>query len=293
MNYSEFLCNIKQAMTERFDSSYNISVKPIEKNNGTHLDGLIICNPDYNISPAIYLTPYYHRYLNGVGMKDICDDIYRTYNKYMPSQNFDTESIISYEKCQSRIIYKLINYDKNEGMLTHIPHLKYLDFAVVFMLALDNNFYGNATITIHEQLMKKWNVTVTDLLTAAAQNAPRLFPHQLTDLNELAASIYDLSEYDDLIDMYVLSNLPRINGAAVILYDGLLQEIADRLGSNLLLIPSSIHEFVILPQDSRVDLDTLTELINSVNEISVSDEEVLSNHPYLYDRSLKCLTIPV
>ena len=110
MNYTEFLCSIKQSMTEVFDSSFNICVKPIEKNNGTYLDGLIICNPDYNISPTIYLNPYYHRYLEGVSIKDICDDIFTTYNQYMPAANFDIESVIDFEKCKDSIIYKLINY---------------------------------------------------------------------------------------------------------------------------------------------------------------------------------------
>lgn len=292
MNYTEFLCSIKQSMTEVFDSSFNICVKPIEKNNGTYLDGLIICNPDYNISPTIYLNPYYHRYLEGVSIKDICDDIFTTYNQYMPATNFDIESVIDFEKCKDSIIYKLINYKKNEGMLSHIPHLKYLDFAVIFQISLNNTNFGNASITIHEQLVERWGATLTDLQHLAAQNTPRLFPHQLIDLNKLVSKVFDMSAYGDVTDMYALSNITKTNGASVILYEGLLNDIANKLNSNLILLPSSIHEFIIMPHEYDTDLAYLTELINSVNDTSVSDEEILSNHPYIYDKITKCLMIP-
>ena len=293
MNYTEFLCNIKQSVTEHFDSSFNVSIRTIEKNNGKCLDGLIICNPDYNISPTIYLNPYYHRYLDGVSLDDIFEDIITTYNEYMPSDNFDINAITHFATCKNSIAFKLINYKKNEDMLSHIPHFKYLDFAIIFQILLDKNSYGNASITIHEQLLNKWRLSVDDLLNVALINTPLLLPHQLLNLSDLIPSdIFPCTFADELVDMYVLTNTNKINGASVILYDGLLNQISKKLHSDLVLLPSSIHEFIILPHNNNMSFNAMTEMVNSVNETSVSDEEVLSNHVYFYDSKSKRLIIP-
>ena len=92
--------------------------------------------------------------------------------------------------------------------------------------------------------------------------------------------------------MYVLTNTNKINGASVILYDGLLNQISKKLHSDLVLLPSSIHEFIILPHNNDMSFNAMTEMVNSVNETSVSDEEILSDHVYFYDSKSKRLIIP-
>ena len=178
-------------------------------------------------------------------------------------------------------------------MLSHIPHFKYLDFAIIFQILLDKNSYGNASITIHEQLLNKWRLSIDDLLNVALINTPLLLPHQLLNLNDLIPSdIFPCTFADELVDMYVLTNTNKINGASAILYDGLLNQISKKLHSDLVLLPSSIHEFIILPHNNDMSFNAMTEMVNSVNETSVSDEEILSDHVYFYDSKSKRLIIP-
>ena len=92
--------------------------------------------------------------------------------------------------------------------------------------------------------------------------------------------------------MYILTNRQKLHGSACIVYENLLSSIADRLNSDLYVLPSSIHEFIILPHNNNMSFNAMTEMVNSVNETSVSDEEVLSNHVYFYDSKSKRLIIP-
>ena len=41
-----------------------------------------------------------------------------------------------------------------------------------------------------------------------------------------------------------------------------------------------------------MSFNAMTEMVNSVNETSVSDEEILSDHVYFYDSKSKRLIIP-
>ena len=89
---------------------------------------------------------------------------------------------------------------------------------------------------------------------------------------------------DDKIDMYVLTNEKRINGAGTIFYDGLLKKFADKIEKDLIIIPSSIHEVILIPSDNGITDEEVNEMIDEVNENELETVEILSNHMYLYRR---------
>ena len=89
MNYQEFLTTIRTQLSLRIETGVTLDIRSFTKNNGTHYDGLVLLHPKKNVSPAIYLMPYYHRYLEGVCLEEICEDILHTYQAHAPEENFD------------------------------------------------------------------------------------------------------------------------------------------------------------------------------------------------------------
>jgi len=89
---------------------------------------------------------------------------------------------------------------------------------------------------------------------------------------------------------YIMTNKYQINGASVLLYHGLLDGLAEKLGTDLYVIPSSIHEFLILPVLPGTCIQDLNAMIHEVNSTQVEEEEILSDHAYFYSRSEKLLT---
>jgi hypothetical protein len=74
-------------------------------------------------------------------------------------------------------------------------------------------------------------------------------------------------------------------GAGVIFYPNMLKELADYHESDLFIIPSSVHETLIIPDTNMImDIESLRDMICEVNRTAVADEEILSDNLYVYDR---------
>ena len=90
--------------------------------------------------------------------------------------------------------------------------------------------------------------------------------------------------------MYVLTNKEKLQGASTILYPDVLSTFADRKNANLWLLPSSIHEWIIICDDGNMNRETLSEMIQEVNGSQLAVDEILSDHPYYYNRTTKVLS---
>lgn len=290
MKYTEFLQTIETEITSRLDDNFKLSIHPVEKNNGNVYDGLMIINPKFNIAPTIYLNPYYHWYLDGVSIDSILDAILSTYNQCKPTEDFDIGFCKDFSKAKDKIIIHLINYEKNKKMLQHVPHIKYLDFAIVFQLYVGPNLPEYGTITITDALFNSWGADMEELIRVALKNTPEILPFSLINMAEFisdkcpeyAQTLKEMGDFEDL-PIYILTNKRRSNGASAILYPGILHTLSKKLGGNLLLIPSSIHEFLVMPLDDRIDIHNLSEFICEVNASEIRDDEILGERYYIYD----------
>lgn len=162
------------------------------------------------------------------------------------------------------------------------------------MLASDD--YGMAAIRIHNVHMKLWDVTVNDLFEAAQKNTPWLMGYELKSMKDVLREIMESEQLEEAdfdaymagiengIPMYVLSNRYRVDGAACILYPTLPARICNRLESSFYIIPSSVHELLILPSDNTDDSDKIREMIKEINDTQVAAEEILSYSLYFYER---------
>lgn len=295
MNYQEFLNNIKTQISACVDPDVRLMVQSMPRNNGTSYDGLILLQPGRNVAPTIYLTPYYHRYLEGVTLTDICSDILDVYQKQLPDQDFDTTLFTDFERAGSKLIMRLVNYRRNEHMLSGVPHVRLYDLAIIFYCLLHADKDNQASILVCNDHLNLWNIDQDTLYDHARQNTPVLLPQQITPMHTLLEGFADFDpdakKADWDVPMYVISNCYRTNGATALLYEQLLHQLAEQLQSNLMLLPSSIHEFLALPVENDEDLDTYSRMVCEVNETQLTDDEVLSDHAYYYDRTTQCITM--
>ena len=94
---------------------------------------------------------------------------------------------------------------------------------------------------------------------------------------------YKLISMPDIPDtMFVLTNDTKVNGAAAILNDDNRQEIAEKVG-DFYMLPSSIHETLIIPKDAGMEFKELEQMVQEVNQTQVAPGERLSDHVYEYD----------
>lgn len=290
MTYQEFKNNTIHAISASLGSSYRVALQDIIKNNDTHLDGLTILSENSNISPTIYLNYYYEQYLAGKSPAFIYEDILRSYRDNAPKENVDIRFFTDFAKVKERIIFKLVNYERNKELLTKVPHVRYLDLALVFSCYVSDFTEGYATILIHHHHLSFWDVSVNELYMLAMENTPHLLHFQIQNmtevLNELLAEKDSRLPEEDLsaIPMYVLSNHTKLNGSGCILYKNLLSDFSARINSDLYILPSSIHEVLLIPAKYASSAAELTAMVREINITQLSREEILSDHVYLYSR---------
>ena len=268
MDYSDFVEAMREEVEKLIDEEMRVDVHSATKNNGTEREGLVIIRTGINISPTIYLEEFYDQYLDGNEIPDLAQSVLRLYEKIKVEHPFPCENILNYEMIKDRIAYKLINKEWNSELLRQIPYVDYLDLAIVFYLMLDNSEFGNATILLRNEHIQGWHVSAEELFATASENTEKIFPPALDRMTDF---------------MYVLSNKSRTLGAAAVLYEGIFDKICEVVGERYFVLPSSIHELIIIPEDYGIDREHLEMMVREINETEVDREERLSNRVYYYD----------
>mgnify|MGYP007022607035 FL=1 len=295
MEYKEFVEYIKMNAGYIAGEGGNITINHVIKNNGCEMDGLVIMEKGKDIAPTIYLDSFYELYTNGENIKNIIRQIEVIYEQNKNNVTFDVNILKHFDTIKDKIVYKVVNYRSNEKLLEQVPHKRILDLAVVFYCLLDNEYGRSATALIYNNNLKNWNVTIDDVYKAALKNTPDLLHSKISSMAALFEKCgvnvdgeeVDLKDYVPS-DMYVLTNESKLNGAACILYENVF---AQKLGADLYILPSSVHEVILLPKLSMFEKDELVNMVKEVNTEGVAADEVLSDHVYEYNRTERLITM--
>jgi len=296
MEYKEFVEYIKMNAGYIAGEGGNITINHVIKNNGCEMDGLVIMEKGKDIAPTIYLDSLYELYTNGENIKNIIRQIEVIYEQNKNNVTFDVNILKHFDTIKDKIVYKVVNYRSNEKLLEQVPHKRILDLAVVFYCLLDNEYGRSATALIYNNNLKNWNVTIDDVYKAALKNT--LLHSKISSMATLFEKCgvnvdgeeVDLKDYVPS-DMYVLTNESKLNGAACILYENVLYDFAQKLGADLYILPSSVHEVILLPKLSMFEKDELVNMVKEVNTEGVAADEVLSDHVYEYNRTERLITM--
>ena len=132
MTYEFFKKAIREAVQSRLPEGCETQLHTILKNNGTCLDALIIRESQKNISPTIYLRQFYQEYQNGAHLEQLANHILSLYEQHRFNNRIDLSPFQDFHSIKSSIVFRLINYKENEELLQDIPHIPYLDLAIVF-----------------------------------------------------------------------------------------------------------------------------------------------------------------
>lgn len=289
MTYESFLERIKEEIHPMLppDVKY-ITIQPTLKNNGVTRDALVAVSKSVNIAPSIYLDSYYEQYMSGRSFESVLHDIAITYMDNRPEHDFDIMQFKDWEKIKHKVVRKLINYDNNKELLQVIPHKRVEDLAIMYQVLVEDDVIGNdeyATIAVQNQHLRIWNVELDELDKYADSNTNRLLPFTFQSLEEIIRqSMQGISiPLNEEYPLYHLGNEAKIHGAIHVLNKRAMDCARKVLGDEYYVIPSSIHEVMLVPYDIEYDYEELQEIIHEVNETSVDVPDVLSNNAYIVD----------
>ena len=301
MDYKEFAGAVEKQMNQRMEGGVHTSLYTAVKNNGKERTGILIETPGVNISPTIYLEEYYEGYIKGRPIGQIVDEIMDFYNGIKKEESWNCEEIRSYEGVKDRIVFKLINTAKNRRFLSTVPNRTFLDLSIVFYVLLEVTEEGTAAMTVSNSHAEQWKVCADILWADAVRNVRKLLPAEFVTMNHALQEMLGENTDDDGIKgtenlllgnarerdgMYILSNKLKSYGAACIAYPHIMEMIGEILQRDYYVLPSSVHEVIIVPFSPGLDSRELDEMIREINITQVEEEEVLSSHAYLYERRM-------
>ena len=298
MEYSIFKELILEALKERFGEECQIEYKEVLKNNGVKLDGVIVRQNNCVVSPTVYVNDYYEDFSDGENINDIADIIERLIRDNTIEDEFDADELILFDNVKDRIVFKLINFERNKELLDTVPYKKYLDLAIVYYISVKEDIFECASILINNSHLKLWNKTLEEIDELAVKNTPFILKPELKSMGQTLKEIMFNSDDNEFNEedfencyMYVLTNEKKQFGAATILYDNELKDFSERIESDFYIIPSSVHEVIIIPSKFVDSSDSLDEMICEVNSSQVPLVDILSDHAYKYNRADKCVSL--
>lgn len=288
--FKEELCRILQKRTE---GKKKVILQQVEKNNGVVLDAVVLQGEKEQVLPTIYLEELYEIYEEGATLEQIAGRILCEKEKWKEEVEFSLEEFEDYTRARTSIFYKLVNYQMNERMLKRVPHIRYLDLAVVFYYRVEQGDFPGGSVLIHNNNLVTWGITKSQLMKDAAFNTSRKLPYSFVGMESLIAELSGekLMDFPTEELMYVLTNEEKYYGAAVLLYPHVLSHIGTLLKRNFFVLPSSVHECILVPDLGHYTRFELMKMVREVNQNQVEEEEILSYQVYYYDRKREALVM--
>lgn len=291
MKWEEFINEVKKILEEKVLEGEFVKVQSVPKNNGVMLCGVCIMKKEGKITPTIYLEEFYEKYKDGMKLEEIADSIMERHRNLEGVDGSSLEFFANYEQVKDRIVYRLVNLERNKDRLKDMPYIKHLDLAIIFYCHVSVQMGCHAAIPIYTRHMKMWNVKKEELWKHASKNTQKLFPCQLISMHQMIMDMMEEFEVEEgaeyplqAVPMYILTNAYKLNGAAVILYKNVLADFAKACNGDFYLLPSSIHEVILVPAQGGSSLNEMTQMVQDVNETQVETEELLADHAYYYSR---------
>lgn len=290
MNYEEF----KKVTEERFKEflgdefkGLEVVVRPVDKINCTW-DGISIVNPNFDeyVSPTLYINLLYKQYQKTEDLEGTLKTAADAMIQAMKEGNKLHEKL-DLKKAKENIIFQLINTKKNENLLSKVPHRQFLDLSIIYRWIVNEDEKGISSTLIHEQLAEKLGMTEEELFEVALANTKRIMTPVIRTLYEVLFGANGMpgmfGEIPEDNQFYVISNSKNINGAGSIIYEEKLHELAEKIGTDLYILPSSVHEVIAVSAEMGTP-EALSEMVREINGTKVAEEEQLSDHVYFYDK---------
>ncbi|MGC4019889.1 MAG: DUF5688 family protein [Muricomes sp.] len=296
MEYQEFLCAVERELNKKLKEGVRATIYVSQKNNGKEKKGILFQSKELRASPAIYLEGLYGRFRQGEAMDCLIREIQEFYEAIEGREIYDYRLLQEFDRVKDKIVLKVIHTKKNEKLLESIPFIEVLDLAIVFYVLLEVDKAGSATVQISREYLEMWGITKEELHQLAIKNSAILLPAEFFTMEQAIEKMLDADsgEEENLLKradrseddvMYVLTNSLRNYGAACLCYPHVLYMIGEMLEEDFFILPSSVHEVIIVPESKGLDTEEMNEMIVEINETQVAPEEVLSNHVYFYERN--------
>ena len=299
MNYEEFKENlandVKEQMEARSGSEVTVETRTVEKMNETY-DALTVKPEDSIIGVNLNITKLYEEYEDGKDFENIVKDAAEVADNALSNRpDFNLEAFKDYDSMKDKLAVEVVSAERNKDLLETVPHKDIEDMAVVYRFVLGDTQAGTGSILVTNQLLDNYGITAEQLHEDALKNAPEIRPLVIEGMGEVLAKQMGVDDLEMLglnippeqEQMFVASVEGNVHGAGVLAYQNFMDQAADRVGGSFFILPSSIHEVLIIPDNGKFDTTSLENMVREVNATTVDPTDQLTDSVYHYDAEAK------
>ena len=299
MDYESFKEKFVEDLKDRLDeqgADVKVSVNTVNKLNESY-EAVTVTPEGSNIGVNIGIDKFYDAMENGRSYDEVVDKAVEVVNSGITQRpDFDIDSLSDYSQMKEKLAMEVVSAEANKEMLETVPHQNMEDMAVVYRFVLNSDDEGRASILVTNQLLESMGVTPEQLHADAMENAPQIKPVEIKGMSEVMAEmmgveqaemmgIFPVAPEDEQI--YVATVPDKVHGAGVLAYQDFMDQAAERVGGDFFILPSSIHEILIVPDTGEMGLKDLKNMVQEVNATQVAPEDKLTDSVYHYDAKNK------
>lgn len=264
------------------------------KTNDIRLHGIVIIRKGSLAGVNVYIDDLFMRYEHGEELTQLMEEVkmrcLSALNTTLPP--VPNESSFRLENIRNRLTVRLLDVRSNRSYMMDRPYIDAGNgLVMVVQVNAEETITSEWMVTVNNSLLESMECTREQLLTAALSNTIRLEPPVLMRLKDFVFSEEQknlLEEDDERVreerdSAYLLTNKSRFKGAAVLFYPGVMAKTADVLGCGYYVLPSSMHELIIIPDSFGMSIRSMTDMLHHGNEAYVDEEEFLSDRVFHYD----------
>ena len=298
MDYEQFKERIEEDLHQALADhgiDANFSQHHVEKLNASY-DALSVTPEGSHIGVNANLSAMFEAIENGQDYNEVVSRASESIiTDIENTPEINVEDLTNYDEMKSKLAMEVVSADRNAEMLENVPHEQMEDMAVVYRLILGQDSEGRSsvfvtndlTVLVTNDLMEQFGVTHEQLHEDAMINAPEIRPSEIRGLSVVMTEMMgpgmtpEIDPADE--QMFVAGVSDIIYGAGVIAYPNFFEDAAEKLGGDFYVLPSSIHEVLLVRDNGEMTAKDLEVMVKEVNATQVAPEDQLTDHVYHYD----------
>lgn len=295
-NFKEqFVADVKDRLEEQ-GADVKVSVNEVNKLNESY-EAITVTPEDSNIGVNMSIQKFYDAMQDGTPYDDVVNKAVDVISKGIEQRpDIDVASLTDYSQMKEKLAMEVVSAEANKEMLENVPHQNMEDMAVVYRFILSSDEDGRASILVTNQILETMGVTPDQLHADAIENAPQIKPAEIKGMSEVMAEMMGVEQAEMMglvpmnpedEQMFVATVPDKVHGAGVLAYQDFMDKAAERVGGDFFILPSSIHEILIVHDNGKMDLKELEAMVKEVNATQVAPADKLTDSVYHYDSKEK------
>ena len=287
----KFVEDVKDKLYEQ-GAEVEVRVNTVKKLNESY-EAVTITPEGSNIGVNIGIDKFYEAFDNGRPYDEVVGKAVEVIGNGLEQRPaVDVSSLTDYSYMKSKLAMEVVSAEANREMLETVPHKDMEDMAVVYRFVLESNEDGRASILVTNQMLDSMGVTPEQLHADALENAPQIKPAEIKGMSEVMAELMGADQAEMMgigpvapedEQIFVATVPDKVHGAGVLAYQDFMDQAAARVGGDFFILPSSIHEILLVPDNGKMGLSELEAMVRDVNATQVAPCDKLTDSVYHYD----------